>query len=138
MSDNKLTGSLTVQLQPVRLPEGQSVKMGAENAGVLVILGEGGRNLLTIYADGTVIGDVEHAGEAAAMFVRELHRIAVPPTPEVGGDNTEYGVRDHKTGRVTNWGEDHPKFYIPTSYPGYTQVSRTVGDWQPLAPKEDS
>lgn len=56
---------------------------------------------------------------------------------EVGGDNTEYGLRDDKTGHVLNWGRVN---YMADekNYPGYTLTSRTVGDWQPVTTKEDS
>lgn len=44
----------------------------------------------------------------------------------------EYGVRDDRTGTVTTWGAR--PMALPTNYPGYTLVERSVGAWTPRFP----
>jgi hypothetical protein len=48
---------------------------------------------------------------------------------------TEYGIRDDTTGDTFRWGASSFGSN-PENFPGYTLVTRTVGDWQPLTPKE--
>lgn len=64
------------------------VNIGAEFAeatGSVSIHGLTGKTLLRIEADGTVTGEIEDAGEAAAAFVDALR---TQLAPQVGGDNT--------------------------------------------------
>lgn len=44
-------------------------------SGVVAIRGADGRTLLEILPDGSVIGEIEDATEAAAIFVREVRRL---------------------------------------------------------------
>ena len=52
------------------------VSAGAEEVPDISIIGEEGRELLTVHRDGTVTGSVEDASEAGRLFVEAVRRHA--------------------------------------------------------------
>lgn len=69
-----------VRLAPAAVQMANTIR-AVEYPQVIQIMGDDGRILLAIHRNGTVIGTLEDASEAAAVFVKEVRRQLSLPTP---------------------------------------------------------